>query len=89
MSHLDYEPTPEQQQPRYFMTGDNGKPLSRKPSCTDYVECNDKHWNKERRDYWKQQSDESMRHIQAKYSPVPACKPPQATKQQKWHKVTS
>lgn len=83
----DYEPTPEQL--KGYTLKDSQKPHRRIPTCTDYVECNDKHWNKERRDYWKQQSDESMRHIQAKYSPVPACKPPQATKQQKWHKVTS
>lgn len=84
---MEYEPTPEQL--KGYTLKDSGKPHRRTPTCTDYVDVHDKVWNREAREKWKQQSAESMQHIQAKYSPVPAPNAPQATIGTKWDKIPS
>lgn len=72
-----------------FILKDSGRPLSRHPSCTDYIETHDKNWDRETREYWQIKSNESMKHIHDEYCRRAVCEPPQATKPIKWYSVPS
>lgn len=84
---MDYEPTPEQL--KGYTLKDSGKPHRRIPTCTDYVECHDKNWDKGTREYWKIKSDESIQHILTKYRPSTSPDAPESTQPKKWYPVPS
>lgn len=46
--------------------------------CSD-KQTDDKHWDKERREAWKRDSDKSIRSIMDKYAPKPINKPSDAS----------